>query len=253
MIKGLYAAASAMLANLSRQGVLSHNVANLDTPGFKQLMVSLEDFKQTQVVAPLNNPARGHLKWIGDLGLGVEPTPEMTDYSAGALKHTGEELDLAIHGPGFFRVETPNGERYTRDGRFTLDAAQQLVTVDGYRVLDPAGQPIELPLGVISITQAGTIYVEGEEAGQIGLAAFADPENDLARDLPNTFAAAAEPAAEGEEAGALHQGYLELPNANPSELMTQMVAVTRAYEAAQKMVQAQDELLGKTISSLGSL
>jgi flagellar basal-body rod protein FlgF len=90
------------------------------------------------------------------------------------------------------------------------------------------------------------------ESGQIGLAAFENPETDLIRDLPNTFAASGEPAAEGDEAGAIHQGFLEMPNANPSDMMTQMVAVTRAYEAAQKMVQTQDELLGKTISSLGN-
>jgi flagellar basal-body rod protein FlgF len=144
MIKGLYAAASAMLANLSRQGALAHNIANLDTPGFKQIMVSLEDFKETAVVSSAGSQAGPQwLHWIGNLGLGVEPTPEMTDYTAGAFKNTGEQLDLAIQGPGFFRVETPNGERFTRDGRFALDNEGQLVTVDGYRVLDSSGQPIE--------------------------------------------------------------------------------------------------------------
>lgn len=250
MIKGLYSAASAMIANLTRHGALAHNVSNLDTPGFKQILVSMDDFMQTSVIYP-PGPTTGftQLEQIGELGLGVEASPEITDFSPGSWRATAQALDLAIQGPGFFRVQTPNGERYTRDGRFQRDTNGNLVTVDGYFLLDSAGQPITIPEGDPAIAADGTIVVDGQPAGQIGLASFANPAQELERDLPNTFSAPGGPT--GEELGIIQQGYLEMANANPAQLMSQMVAVGRAYEAAQKMVQTQDELLGKAISSLG--
>jgi flagellar basal-body rod protein FlgF len=252
MIKGLYAAASAMLAGLARQQALAHNVANMDTPGFKEVLVSLEDFAETPVVHPPGgDPGRSGLQYLGRLGLGVESSPEETDFTAGGVKFTGETLDLAINGTGFFRVQTGAGERYTRDGRFSRDAAGQLVTVDGYRVLDDGGQPVELPEGAISVQPDGTITVEGEQVSRLGLANFTDPAAELTRDLPNLFVAAGAPSSE--ELGTLSQGYLEMPNVDPAQMMTQMVSVTRAYEAAQRMVQTQDELLGQTINTLGRL
>jgi flagellar basal body rod protein FlgG len=272
MIKGLYAAASAMLADVNRQGVLAHNIANMDTPGFKQVLISLNDFYETPVVHPpesatvpagvpvpamLPFSASPRLSYLGKLGLGVENDPEETDFADGGLQSTGQALDMAIQGLGFFRVETPSGERYTRDGRFQRDAAGQMVTVDGYRVLDANGQPIELPEdGILSVANDGTLFVNGEEVGRLGIAYFANPETDLVRDLPNAFAAAGtvlEQPPEGQAAGVVVQGFLEGANVNPGQLMTQMVQVTRHYEAAQQMVQNQDELLGRTIASLGRL
>jgi flagellar basal-body rod protein FlgF len=256
MIKGFYAAASAMIANITRHGILSHNVANLNTPGFKQVMVSMEDWAQTGVVVP-PGPTAGPagLRWVGELGLGVEVTPETTDFTPGGLRLTGQPLDVAIQGAGFFRVQTPDGERYTRDGRFDRDIQGNLVTVDGYKVLNDGGQPITLPEGEVSIAPDGTITVNGAAAGRLGLATFANPEAELTRDLPNTFVAVggAAPTTTGQPLGSVAQGYLEMSNANPAQLMTQMVAVSRAYEAAQQMVQNQDEMLGKAINTLGRL
>ncbi len=254
MIKGFYAAASAMIAGMERQNALAHNIANMDTPGFKQILVTMGEFIHTPVFHP---PAAtinaGGMTYVGDLGLGVEPSPDQTIYTQGALKYTSQQLDFAIEGPGFFRVETPNGERYTRDGRFIRDAEGQLVTVDGYFVLDANGQHITLPEGDVMVIGDGTIYVDNAEVGQIGLAGFANPETDLTPDLPNTFAPVNGAVPDNEELGVINQGYLEMANADPAEMMTQMVMVSRAYEAAQQMVQNQDELLGKTIASLGQI
>jgi flagellar basal body rod protein FlgG len=190
---------------------------------------------------------------LGDLGLGVETIDPVTDYVDGALRQTGEPLDLALHGAGFFRVQTPDGERLTRDGRFLRDADGTLVTVDGYQVLDAAGAPITLADGTVAVAGDGTLTVDGQAAGQLGLASFADPEAELARDPArgNLFIAAGQPT--GQEQGTVVQGYLETSNINPAQLMTQMVSVGRAYEAAQMLVQTQDELLGRAISTLGRL
>jgi len=250
MIKGLYSAASALIANMTRQNVLSHTIANLDTAGFKRTMVTLEDYLNVLVVQPPATSAlKGEMAYVGRLGLGVETSPEITDFSQGSLRQTGQPLDLAIQGAGFFRVQTPLGERYTRDGRFVRDADGQLVTVDGYAVLDADGQPVEIPEGDLVVLGDGGLIIDGNPAGQLGLVAFNDPAAQLTSDLPNTFISAEAP--DGEEIGMVAQGYLEMANANPASLVTEMSLVARAYEAAQQMVQTQDELTGKTISNLG--
>lgn len=251
MIKGFYAVASAMLANINRQQVIAHDVANLETPGFKQVLSSLDDFMNTPVSSLPNDTSVDRVRYLGTLGLGVESAPDTTDFSQGGIKSTGNTLDLAIQGDGFFRIRTPDGERYTRDGRFIRDAAGQMVTVDGYQVLSKSGQPIKIPDGELSISPTGDVIVDGQAVAQIGLAAFKDPAAELVRTENNTFLAPAAPT--GAETGVIAQGYLEMSNANPSQLMAQMVEVARSYQAAQQMVQNQDELLGKTISSLGRI
>ena len=254
MIKGLYAAASALIANMTRQNVLSHTIANLDTAGFKRTMITFDDYLSTAVVQPPANSALPkQMAYIGNLGLGVTTSPEITDFSQGSLRQTGQPLDFAIQGEGFFRVQTPQGERYTRDGRFLRDAEGQLVTIDGYAVLDTNGQTITLPEGDLVALGDGTILVGSDQGatqvGQLGLVSFADPVNELSADLPNTYAANGDPG--GEEVGTIAQGFLEMANASPASLVTEMSLVARAYEAAQQMVQTQDELLGKAIASLG--
>lgn len=252
MIKGLYAAASAMIAGVNRQKILAHNAANMDTPGFKQILSSLQDFTSTPVMYP---PGDGDgvspVSYLGDLGLGVASAPETTDYEGGPLNMTEHPFDLAISGPGFFHVRTPNGDRYTRDGRFQRDAQGQLLTQDGFAVLDKQGNPLTIPEGDFAVRPDGTISVNGQAAGQLGLAAFNDPRTELTRDDTNTFAAQGAPTSQ--TVGEVQQGYLEASNVNASQLMTQMISVARSYEAAQQMVQNQDELLGRTISTLGRL
>ena len=250
MIKGLYSAVSAMVAAFQRQGALTHNIANVDTPGFKQLLVTLQNFTETAVATPpsdvISSPG---LRSLGLLGLGVEVGPEETDHSDGGLRNTDHQYDLAIQGPGFFRIQTPDGERYTRDGRFSRDASGRLVTVDGYAVLNRAGSTITLAYGGLSVAEDGTLAVDGVAAGQLGLAAFETPEQSLVRDLPNAYRATTAPTTA--IAVMVRQGCLEDSNVNIAEVMTQMVAVARAYEAAQQLVQVQDDLLGRTISTLG--
>ena len=253
MIKGMYAAASAMVAGVNQQSVLAHNIANLDTPGFKQVMDSVGDFLKAPVVhPPADINGTKQMAYIGNLGLGVESGPQITDYSDGALMLTSQPLDMAIQGPGFFRVLTPDGERYTRDGRFSIDAENQLVTVDGFKVLDESGQPIQFTeQGDLTVKNDGTLMMAGQESGKIGLASFLDPQNELVREKDNTYSAVDGPT--GTDLGYVQQNYLEGSNVNPADTMTKMIQVARQYEAAQKLVQTQDELLGRVIQTLGRL
>ncbi|HSO27454.1 MAG TPA: flagellar basal body rod C-terminal domain-containing protein, partial [Anaerolineales bacterium] len=123
---------------------------------------------------------------------------------------------------------------------------------DGYALLDANGQPLQIEAeGPVTISGDGTIFVNGQQAGQVGIAAFADPRAELTRSRPNTFTAAGAPT--GEETGVVVQGYVEASNVNAALVMAQMTKVARHYEAAQQMVQNQDELLGRAISTLGRL
>ncbi len=164
---------------------------------------------------------------------------------------TDNVYDFAVHGEGFFRVQTPGGLRYTRDGRFIRDAQNNLTTVEGFQVLNNANQPIRLPEGDLAVRPDGSIFVNGAAAGQLGLSRFQNPRSELTRDRGNLFSGPAQSTSQ--EPVQVVQGALEMSNANPTRLMTEMVEVARSYEAAQKMVQNQDELLGKTISSLGRI
>ncbi len=252
MLKGLYAASSAMLANMERQKVLSHNVANIDTPGFKQLLISLDEFMD--VPAFMGSPLPGNvasLDYLGSLGLGVQPNSETTDYTPGSLKNTGEALDLAIDGSGFFILETPEGIRYTRDGRLAVDVEGNLVNLHGHYILDQNENRITVGEGQFVVQPDGQIVIDGVEGSVIGLAAFEDPALELERQAPGVFFADGGPTSD--EAGTIYQGALEGSNANAAQIMTQMVTVARAYEASQRLVQVQDELLGRTIQTLGRL
>lgn len=251
MIKGLYSAVSAMVMNASRQQVLSHNIANLQTPGFKQILTVAQDFMQNQAVYSTGKTANNSIDYIGLLGLGSQIGPEYIDFGQGALQDTGNPLDFALQGNGFFSVKTPDGNRYTRDGRFLRDAKNTLVTVDGFQVLDDAGQPIQLPDGDVSVASDGAISVNGTAVAKLGIGVFTNPDTDLQHTEGNLFTGPA--ASTSKDVAQVTQGYLETSNANPSQLMTQLVEVARSYEAAQKMVQNQDELLGKTIASLGRI
>lgn len=255
MIKGFYAAASAMVAGMHRQNILAQNIANLDTPGFRQILLAMDDWYVTPITQAKQDlqPIKGinTLRQLGYLGLGTDTSPEITDYSQGSLKSTSQELDFAVQGAGFFRVQAPEGERYTRDGRFLRDANNQLVTVDGYKVLDTNGNAIKLPTGQVSVDEIGVIIVDDQQVATIGLAAFNDPQTELVRAGTNTFTATGTPT--GTTTGTIEQGYLEMTNSSLESLMTQMVIVGRAYEANQRIVGMQDEILGKVINNLNRL
>jgi flagellar basal-body rod protein FlgF len=252
MIKGLYSAASALIVNSARQQVLSHNIANMQTPGFKEVLTTVQDFVKTPLVySPGNLLQDNYLTYVGNIGLGAQSGPDVTDYTQGGLESTDSPYDMAIEGSGFFKVHTPQGDRYTRDGRFIRDASNNLVTTDGFAVLNKNGQPIKLPEGTPSVAPDGTISVNNAVVGQLNISFFKNPRQELKNDRGNLFTGPAQSTTTGEVRVA--QSYLEMSNANPTHLMTEMVEVARSYEAAQKMVQNQDDLLGKTISSLGHI
>ena len=248
MIKGIYAAVSAMITGVNRQALKSHNIANLDTPGFKQVLTTVQEFQQTAVTPNGVNTISSSRQSIGNLGLGSMTAETRTDFAGGALHITNQPFGFAIQGDGFFRIMTTDGERYTRDGRFIRDANEKLVTVDGNLVLDSAGKPIKIPDGQLEVDLNGGFLINGELTTQLGVAEFANPENQLQKSSGNLFEALEAPISTISKS-IIHHGYLEMSNVN----MVDMMISAKTYEAAQKIVQIQDGLLGKSINTLGKL
>jgi flagellar basal-body rod protein FlgF len=251
MIKGLYSAVSAMIMNANREQVISHNVANMDTPGFKQVLATQKEYITTQVQDPMSSlDVADPVRSLGSLGLGVQSGVDAIDFTQGGIQTTDNPLDLAIEGTGFFEVKTPDGNRYTRDGRFSLDASGTLVTSDGYQVLDKNGQSIKIESeGTVDVSTDGEISVDGKAVAQLNLSEFDNPAQDLQHDGGNLFLAKG--SAKTATNSTITQGALESSNVDSTQAMSQMMEISRLYEAAQQMVQNQDSLLGETISTLG--
>lgn len=252
MIRGFYSAASGLIAGLFRQELISHNLSNINVAGYKGLGTSLDEFNRIYLARFSPEPlgSSGGVG-VGATSMGVVTNGPVTNFAPGSLHETDQPFDLALAGDGYFVLQTPDGERYTRDGRFTRDANGHLVSVDGYLLEGTNNnQPVTVPQGAITAISAnGTITVDNQAAGQIRLVKFADQVKDLQREGQNTFSSTATPQAATD--ANLRQGFLEMSNVDPVWSMTQMMTVSRAYESAQRAVQLQDEMLGKAVNELG--
>ncbi len=260
MIRGLYTAASGMTAQQQNIDVISNNIANVNTTGFKQdraefqdLMYQSLNYTAGATSATTNNP-------VGiDVGLGVRTAGIQKNHIQGSLKETGNSLDIAIAGDGFFKITTPDGETaYTRDGSFKKDNEGSLVTVQGYK-LDPE---IVIPEGLINIsigddgiitaTDAGT--GELSQLGQITLANFINPAGlaPKGNNLYSETTVSGNPV-EGNPGlngiGSLRQGMLEGSNVQLVTEMVNLITAQRAYEANSKSITTTDTML-QTVNQL---
>ena len=228
---------------LTRQGglmremqVIANNLANISTTGYRT-----ENLVFSEMVPAV--PAEG------DSVAMTAARTRFTDARQGALDRTSAPLDLAIEGEGFFQVETPLGPRLTRAGAFLMDAAGQVVTPQGERLLDAGGAPIQLPPSATDIAVAadGTVSVDGVLSAQIGVVV---PEDGavLTREDGVRFAtdAALLPAPDGQ----IVQGHLEASNVSPVAEIARMIAVQRAYEYGQAFLDAEDSRLREATRTL---
>lgn len=234
MVKGIHASAGAMRHAMTAQAILANNLANAQATGFKQDRIA---FRLANTQAPPDNA-----------GADVAPGPELIthlDQRPGAFEVTERALDLAIQGEGFFTVQTPDGERYTRAGHFQVAEDGTLITPQGFAVLADGG-PITVPAGgEIQIASDGTVRSGEQTLGRIGVATFEDAPGftHIGGGLLATDAA----PIPSEEARVL-QGVLEGPNIEPIQAMVEMITLLRHFEMNQKAVSAQDESLGTLLS-----
>ncbi|SDY66867.1 flagellar basal-body rod protein FlgG [Proteiniborus ethanoligenes] len=187
---------------------------------------------------------------IGTTSGGVRLDKVGIDYTEGTLIETGNKLDLALKGDGFFSIETPEGIRYTRDGSFTLNSNGELVTKEGYAVLGQYG-PIVLSHNSFDINENGDIIVEGQVENSLVIVSFDNKE--YLRKQGNNLYAVLENVDPGETefVGQVLSGYLEASNVDTIKEMVSMITAYRSYESSQKVIKTQDELLEKIVNELG--
>lgn len=223
-----------------RMDVTANNLANVATSGFKADELLFEEVEDTGATA---EEAPTDIVFVRDIGM-------LHRMEQGPIEMTGNALDVALEGEGFFMVEGPNGPLYTRDGAFSLTGEGRLVTSDGRAVLSSGGAPIVLdPQGESpSIGRDGAIRVAGVETGRIGTASFAAP-GALSKVGDNLWDAQGQ--APGAFEGVVLQGALEGSNVRPVTELTRLIEISRAYQSAAKIVAQADDLRREAIQSLG--
>ena len=248
MIKGIYTSASGMLSTQRRLDIISNNLANANTSGYKKESAVKESFPE-MVMQKIEGNSREE---IGELGTGVRLEQSYTDFSMGSKRRTGNQLDMAIKGDGFFAVETPTGQKYTKNGNFSLNRDGQIVTQQGYPVLGENGEPIQTIEGRdINIDQDGQVYLGELEADSIQVVDFANRE-ELVKSGENLFTYNGDQAdIQQTEDYQLLQGYLEGSNVNTVREMTKMIEVNRLYQAQQRVIKKADSTLDKAVNQVG--
>jgi flagellar basal-body rod protein FlgG len=254
MIRSLWIAKTGMEGQQTKLDAISHNLANVGTNGYKRGGVVFEDLMYQTLRQPgAASSEQSSLPTGLQIGLGVRAAAITRSFTQGTLQQSGNQLDVAIKGQGFFLVQMPDGSTgYTRDGNFQVDANGQMVTNEGYHV-----QPgITIPANALSVTIAenGTVsaqipgQVAPQSVGQIQLASFINPagleskgQNLYAETAASGTANSGAPQAGG--LGALQQGFVEGSNVNVVEELVSMIATQRAYELNSKAVQTSDQML----------
>ncbi|HEU5317061.1 MAG TPA: flagellar basal-body rod protein FlgF [Chloroflexota bacterium] len=263
MIRGMYAATAGMMTMLSRVQTISNNLANVNTPGFREDTLRLTSFPQ-QLMARLFSA--GGTQQIGSAINGIVNESVATRFTQASLRQTDSPLDLAINGDGFFGVQTAQGVRYTRDGSFRRDGNNQLVTAQGDLVLSDAGTPITLPPGAVSVSPEGQIRVTAlidgisgpidQPVARIGVFTALEP-GQLRKTANNQFEDATGLAQIAPQPlngrATVHQGFLENSNVDPARAMSDMMVAQRSYEASARMLQLQDDMTARAVSDLGRL
>jgi flagellar basal-body rod protein FlgF len=247
MIRGIYTAAAGLTTATLRLGVVSNNVANAATPGYKQDRLPDEVGKALDLSKyAVDSQGRP----IGSINLGPKVGVSELDLDSGPMQETANPLDLAIAGNAFFGVQSRDGQtRYTRDGGFSKDADGTLRTRNGSAVLSDAGQPIQLPEGDVAVAADGTIIVNEAPVARLQIVEFApgDQLNKVGNGQFELATGAPQPAAGSQ----VYQGYLEGSNVDMTESMVATMNLVRAYEANQRLLQMQDETLRSTVNEVG--
>ncbi|MDD2421355.1 MAG: flagellar hook-basal body protein [Heliobacteriaceae bacterium] len=267
MIRGLYTAAAGMLVQQTNQDVVANNLANADTTAFKKDRVLVRSFPEMLIhrLADFSPPGPGFKNsppLLGRLGTGAVVDGIWTDPAYQGVRVTGRPLDVALTGEGYFVVNTPEGERYTRKGDFTIRADNVLATPEGYAVQGQAGDIVLPPETGCHIDPAGRVWAGEREIDSLRLVAFdpAGQEAALTKQGDSLYrladqagggpgGAAARELAPAE--GRVQPEALEAANVNIVQEMTAMIVLARAYEANQKAVQAMDGTLEKACNDLG--
>jgi flagellar basal-body rod protein FlgF len=227
MERGLYIAASGMLSEMVRQDQIANDLANASTPGYKSDRATQRSFGDML----LSNSVTG--QEVGPLGMGSQVDSITTDTSAAPVRETGEPLDFAVVGDGWFGVQTPQGVRYTRNGQFGVSPQGTLMDSMGNQVLGRNGGPVR-------------VGADGRaDPRQVAVFALNNPQK-----IGDSYVTG---AAAGQATGTVRQGGLEGSNADPARSMVDMIASFRAFESGQRVIKTIDETLAKASNVVGGM
>lgn len=245
MNSGMYSALSGNLAAMRRLDIISNNLANVNTNGFKKEKMSFEGLLAGAVNPP--NVPQGR---TADPILQKENV--YTDYSGGPVIQSGNTLDIAIDGDGFFAVNTPEGTAYTRQGNFRLSSDGTLVTSDGNPVSGQQGGAIRIQGSRVEIDAAGDVLVDGTSVGRISLVDFEKPYS--MTKIGSTLFIPVDPQAIPQPAKSqILQGHVEGSNVDSISEMVQMIETNRYFEACSKVIKGYDDMAAKAANDLGKV
>jgi len=265
MLRGIYSAASGLVNTQLKQDVTSHNIANLDTTGFKQDKAVSKPFSEVM----LQNRDRKdfdepRVQKLGNMVFGVESGDVYTDFKQGDLISTGNDLDFAINGKGFFAVRYFDGIRevvkYTRDGSFHLDSEGRIVNSGGGFLLARNAEtgwiePVTAGDGKVLVDKEGRVFVDDVYKYSLIVNDFENYDN-IIKDGSNNYGTVndyIQPVELSTGSYEINQGKLEKSNVDISNEMVSMITNLRSFQANQRVLQSIDETLGKAVNEIGTL
>ncbi len=257
MSGSIYMAASGALAYQHRMDILSNNIANANTVGYKQDKTEFYKYyssaiqNSNQQTAENTDASQAEEFWF--------ELSSHTDHSSGPLRKTGNRFDLAIKGNGFFCVETPDGIQYTRRGDFGIDVNGNLVTQDGWPVLGEGGEiPVESQADFtdkdgheILVHGDGTVEVDGNAVGKLRIVEFSDPQQLEKAGSTNFIVGPGNPSESEATDFRIAQGMIELSNVDAVRMMTELIETLRGFESYQKVIRSIDEVNSLAIREVG--
>ncbi len=267
--KGIYSALSGAMAQSQQLDTIANNIANATTPGFKgdkntfkEYLTILEKAPEVNTVPKIPATLDSFFDMQGTDKSYAAVDGTYTDHTQGGVKATGNSLDIALEGKGFFEVLTPQGPRLTRKGTLSLNAEGTLVTTEGLPVLkrdtggggDPKERTIQLsPTGNVSFTQNGGIFQDGVNVADLSLVEF--DNNDHLKKIGSSLYAITDPNVPQVPVPLtqVHQGFVETSNVNIVKEMTDMIATTRNFESNQRVIKAYDEMDSRLVNDVPKL
>lgn len=257
MLRGLYTAWTGMVNEQKRLDVISNNMANADSVGFKDERVTSQAFDQVLAIKVRDGSEAYHNETIGHLSLGVKIGEVYTDYSQGSVRQTNGTYDVALSGSGFFTLNVVDKAGnthtcYTRNGQFTVTKDGLLVDSEGNAVQGEGGDiTIDPSTKSVSISRSGQIFADGQLVDTLKITDFED--YDYLSKYGDTMYEAVSGATEKDATAEILQGYTEQSNVQVVKEMVDMITVTRAYEANQKIIRSYDSMLDRAVNEVGKI
>ena len=250
MFRGIYNTLSGMNVQQARLDVITNNLANVNTNGYKSEQVVSKTFGE--VLLAYRGPLHKGTAGVGTTNLGTVISQVEVNQKQGQLVSTEKSTDLALEGQGFFVVQRDGQQLYTRSGSFSINSEGYLVTPQGDLVLGDDG-PIKVDNQEFTVDEDGRVFVDGEQTAVLNIIGIDDAAQQQLQKVGENYFAAEGDLETGEDTPKVRQGCIEKSNVDVVNEIVNLLSVQRSYEAGQKIIQAQDELLDKAVNQIGTL